>query len=76
MGDYVVGTILGGLLGGAMWLLFFKIFGFPLTKIGDYMEKKLGWPEWKVSLVSYPVMLLFFLVYALILIKIMEALGF
>ena len=74
--DFVVGSIIGGAIGGAIWLVFFKILENPFEKVSNYLEKKRGWPEWKISLCGYPIMLLLFYYYIGAIIWIMEFLGF
>ena len=76
MADAFVGIILGGAIGGFIWIVFIKIFSNPIEVIGNYLEKKRGWPEWKISLCGYPVMLIFFYYYIALIIWVLEALGF
>lgn len=76
MGDFIVGSIIGGALGGLIWIIFIKILNNPFEKFSNYLEHQRGWPEWKISLCGYPIMLLLFYYYIGAIIYIMEFLGF
>jgi hypothetical protein len=75
MADLIVGTIIGGALGGLIWIIFIKILNNPFEKFSHYLHMR-GWPEWKISLCGYPIMLLLFYYYIGAIIHIMEFLGF
>ena len=76
MGDFIVGSIIGGALGGLIWMIFIKILKNPFEKFSNYLEHQRGWPEWKISLCGYPIMLLLFYYYIGAIIYIMKFLGF
>lgn len=73
--DYIVGTIIGGAIGGIIFLIFFKILENPYEKLANYLEKQRGWPEWKISLFGYPLMLLALYYYIHLIIWIVEILN-